>query len=276
MSVEFFGQFLLRQGELDDLQLRQALELMEEVNQALGELAVEQGFASEADCRRVNGEQRRKDLPFGELAMQMGVLNSVELEELLVTQQKTRVDLRKALVELGLLPEDRAQLLHDQWKSEQASEVSGSSQLPHALRGNRTAELTMGLFARMCQRVADLNVKVGPGHELEGLPENVLLATIPVMGTQPLRITLLVDHTFGERLARGLLGMQLDALAGELSLEAVGEFLNVLMGNVVATLGEEALDLRLEPPSYGVLPTRGWRFEIVTEATGSAEIVLEA
>ncbi len=69
--------------------------------------------------------------------------------------------------------------------------------------------------------------------------------------------------------------MQLDALAGELALEAVGEFLNVLMGNVVATLEGEALELRLEPASYGVLPKTGWRFGVVTEAAGFAEIVLE-
>jgi hypothetical protein len=275
VSLEFFGQFLLRHGELDEAQLRQALELMEEVKQSLGDLALERGFASEADCRRVNDQQKRNDLPFGELAMQMGVFNTIELEELLAIQQKIRVNLAEALVELGHLPEDRVHTLHDQWKSEQAMETSGSTELPAALRGNRPAELAMGLFARMCLRIADLSVKVGPGRELEAPLDGVLLATVRVAGTQALGITLFVDRTFGKRLSRGLLGMQLDELAGELALEAVGEFLNVLMGNVVATLEEEALELRLEPPSFGVLPTTGWRFPVVTEAFGSAEIILE-
>ena len=154
-------------------------------------------------------------------------------------------------------------------------ETSGSVELPAALRGNRPAEFAMGLFPRMCLRIAEQHVKVGPGRELEHSPDSVLLATIRVAGTQPLQMTLFVDPVFGKRLARGLLGMQLDELAGELTLEAVGEFLNVLMGNVVATLEEEALDLRLEPPSFGVLPTTGWSFPVVTEAFGSAEIVLE-
>lgn len=276
MSLEFFGQFLLRQGEIDDAQLRQALELMQELNQSIGDLAVERGFTTEADCRRVNDEQKRKDLPFGELAIKMGVLNSVELEELLAVQQKTRVDLAKALAELGHLPLDRVQTLHDHWKSAQAREASGSTELPAGLRGNRPADLALGLLTRMCLRVADLHVKVGPGRELEHPPERALLATISVAGPHPLRITLLADPPFAEKLARGLLGMQLDAFARELALDAVGEFLNVLMGNVVATLDEETLGLRLEPPSYGVVPTTGWRFEVVTEADGSAEIVLEA
>jgi len=67
MRVKFFGQVLLEQGEIDELQLRQALDLMERENRTIGELAVSAGFASEAEGRRVNGEQRRLDLSFGEL-----------------------------------------------------------------------------------------------------------------------------------------------------------------------------------------------------------------
>jgi hypothetical protein len=276
VSLEFFGQFLLRQGELDEADLRQALTLMEELNQNVGDLAVQEDFATEADCRRVNDEQKRTDLPFGELAMQMGILNQVELEELLQIQQRIRVDLVKAVVELGHLSDLRVRVLHDQWKSEQEAEPSGTNTLPPGLRGIRTAEVTANLFDRMCRRVADLNVKVGPGRALEGLPDMVLVASLDVTGSQPLRITLMGDGPFGEQLAKGLLGMQLDALAAELALEGIGEFLNVLMGNVVSTLGEEALDLRLTPPRYGVLPRDGFGFEVVTEAQGTALIVLES
>ena len=275
MSLEFFGQFLLGRGEIDELQLRQALALMDELNQTVGALAVEHGFATEADCRRVNDEQKHSDLPFGELAMQMGVLNSVELEEVLAVQQRTRVDLAKALVELGHLPEDRVRALHDAWKGEQAFEATGTNELPRGLAANRTAIVAIGVLARMCRRVADLKVMVGPGRALEGLPDMVLVSSVEVLGTQPLRVTLMTDALFGERLTEGLLGMQLDSLASELSLDGGGEFLNVWLGNVVSSLAHEALDLRLSPPSYGVLPSRGWGFEVVTEAQGAAHVVLE-
>jgi hypothetical protein len=275
VKLEFFGQFLLRRGEIEAEQLRQALDLMEELNQPLGELAVAEGFATEADCRRVNDEQRRTDLPFGELAMQMGVLNSIELEEILHQQRETRVDLDAALVELGCLPEDRLQDLHDEWKSEQEVRPDPVVELPPALHGSPSADLVVGLLPRMLRRVADLEVKVGPGQALDRPPDRVLLASIDAVGTRPLRISLMVDPSFGERLARGLLGMQLDALAAELSLDAVGEFLNIMMGTVVATLEQQSHELRLEPPRYGILPTSGWSFPIVSQADGCAEMVLE-
>ena len=274
MRLEFFGQFLLRHGELQEIELRQAIERMQELNPYLGDLAVVAGFATEADCRRVNDEQRRNDLPFGELAMQMGVLNAVELEELLEKQQKTRVSLAAALIQLGHLPEDRLRVLFDQWKSEQQAEPAASTALPRALADHPTVESALDLFPRLCRRVATLSVKVGRGLELSRPPDRVLVCSVDVVGTRPLRTILLVDRAFGEKLARGLLGMQLDTLAGELALEAVGEFLNIWMGNVVASLEQHAHGLRLLAPAYCVLPTEGFVFPVVTENDGNGEIVL--
>ena len=103
----------------------------------------------------------------------------------------------------------------------------------------------------------------------------MLVASLSVIGIQGMRITMLVEASFGGKLATGILGMPLDDLASELALEAVGEFLNMLMGNVVAALEEEAIELRLEPPTYGVLPTSGWCFPLVTESAGDANVILE-
>jgi hypothetical protein len=114
VSVVFLGQFLLERGEIDSQGLSLALELMEHENPTLGELAAEMGFASEAECRRVFGEQRRRDRPFGELALQMGVLNSVELDEVLEQQQQRRIGLGEALVRLSLQPVDRVRQLLDE------------------------------------------------------------------------------------------------------------------------------------------------------------------
>ena len=87
---------------------------------------------------------------------------------------------------------------------------------------------------------------------------------------------MIVSGSFGEKLAVGILGMELAELASELALEAVGEFLNVLVGNVVSSLEQdEGLELRLEAPSYGVLPTSGFCVPITTEGEGSAQLILE-
>jgi hypothetical protein len=277
MSVQFFGQFLIEQGEIDELQLRQALDLMEQENQTLGELAAGAGFASEAETRRVNGEQRRLDLPFGELAVRMGVLNSVELEELLLVQLETRLNLEEAVVRLGLIPEDRVALLLDTFKQEQGRhqelDGSGEIELPPALRGNRVAERLLSLLPRMCRRVARLEVKMGRGEPLDSLLEEVLVASLEIAGGHGVVMTLAAERHFGEMLALGISGIDDKSLASELAVDALGEFLNVLAGNVVASLEAQGLECRLEAPKFGVLPTEGTRFPIASHY-GQAVFVL--
>ena len=274
MTPEYLGQFLLRRGEIDEAQLQQAFELMEQLNPPLGARAVAAGFATEADCRRVNDEQRRTDLPFGELAMQMGVLNGVELEELLAAQQASRVDLTAALVRLGTLADDRARQLRDEWKSERST-VPESPELPDRLAAHPAASLAIGLVTRMLQRVAGMRAALGSAAPALPRPDRLLVANVTCTGTRPLTLSLVAEPRFAERLARGLLGMDLDALAPELALDAVGEFLNLLLGNVACTLATEGRSLRLGPPCWGVLPSSGWSFEIVTENDGSASLVVE-
>jgi CheY-specific phosphatase CheX len=275
MRVKFFGQFLFEQGEIDELQLRQALDLMERENQTLGELAVSAGFASRAESRRVNGEQRRLDLPFGELAVRMGVLNSVELEELLLVQLEARLNLEEAIVRLGLIPEDRVGALLDAFKQEQHQELDGSGEieLPPALQGNRVAERLLSLLPRMCRRVARLDVKMGRGEPLDSLLEEVLVASLEVAGSHGVVMTLAAERSFGEMLALGISGIDDKSLASELAVDALGEFLNVLAGNVAASLEAQGLENRLEAPKFGVLPTEGTRFPIASNY-GQAVFVL--
>jgi hypothetical protein len=274
VSIMFFGQFLLERGEIDEQQLRAALDLMERENQTIGELAVAEGFATAAECRRVHGEQRRKDLPFGELAVHMGALNNVELEELLQLQRRTRLPLASALVRTDVLTPERARDLYDEFKSEH-TETPAKPALPGALVGHRLAEVTSELLSRLLLRVAGIDSRVGSGRELDGLPDGVLIASLPVVGLHGLTVTMQVEGAFGKKLAAGLLGFQLEELAGELALDAVGEFLNVLAGNAVSSLEDEALELQLKPPCYGVLPTQGFVFDIETESDGGAVLILE-
>jgi len=277
MRVKFFGQFLIEQGEIDELQLRQALNLMERENRSIGELAVIAGFASEAEARRVHGEQRRLDLPMGELAVRMGVLNSVELEELLLVQLQTRLNLEEAIVRLGLIPEDRVARLLDAFKQEQGQhqelDGAGEIELPPALCGNRVAERLLSLLPRMCCRVGRLEVKIGRGEPLDSLLEQVLVASLEIVGSHGVVMTLAAERGFGEMLALGISGIDDKLLASELAVDALGEFLNVLAGNVAASLEAEGLESRLQAPKFGVLPTEGTRFPIASNY-GSAEFVL--
>ncbi len=273
MGLLFFGQFLIERGEIDASQLRAGLDMMESKNQTLGELAAEAGFASAADCRRVNGEQRRLDRPFGELAVEMGVLDSIELEELLQKQQETRMNISDALLALDYISPNRIAALEDLFKRDQADHLAGAPQLPASLHGIRVAECLVDLLPRYCNRMARLEVKLDSGARLVEPDRAELVASLGMIGNPDLKMVLSSDRTFGKQLAAGISGFSADDLSDELCLDAIGEFLNVLGGNVISILESEGLHYRLEAPRFNVPPVDGWRFAIAAQQ-GTASFLL--
>jgi len=274
MGVRFFGQFLIERGEIDAPQLRSALDLMERENLTLGELAVQAGYASEADCRRVNGEQRRMDRPFGELAVQMGVLLSSEFEELLQRQQETRVTVGEALRRLNFISASQLATLEDEFKRDQAGLDSEKVALPLLLQGNRLAESLVDVFPRYCMRAARLEVKLGEYRHVAEPPGLPLAASLGMVGTPGVEMTLASDLGFAQRLGSGISGLPPESLPEELCLDAIGEFLNVLAGNVMSALVNEGHEYRLEAPRFGDPPRSGWLFEVASDRGRAAFVVV--
>jgi len=274
MGIKFFGQYLIESGEVDPASLRASLDLMERENQTLGELAVQAGFASESDCRRVNGEQRRLDRPFGELAREMGILNSIELEELLQAQLETRINVGDALVQLGQLTSDRLAELEDLFKREQSQMPRGKIGLPAPLSSNRMAICVVDMLPRQTVRMARLEAQIGEAEALRaGDSEVNLVASLVIVGSPGLEIHLLSELSFARKLATGLAGLPESSITADLCLDGLGEFLNVLAGNAMSGLEAEGVECRIEAPRYGHTPDAGWWFEIASN-WGRAALVL--
>ncbi|MBW2293391.1 MAG: hypothetical protein JRG94_13925 [Deltaproteobacteria bacterium] len=274
MGIKFFGQFLIEIGEVDPESLRSALDLMERENLTLGELAVRAGFADESDCRRVNGEQRRRDRPFGELARAMGILNSIELEELLQSQLETRINVGEALLQLGHLTPDRLAELEDLFKRDQEQTPRGEVVLPDALSRNRLAACLVDMLPRHTMRMARLEARVCDAGSLRASdPEVNLVASLVMVGSPGVQVHLLSELCFARKLAAGIAGFPESSVTVDLSLDGLGEFLNVLAGNAMSRLEAEGVEYRLEAPRYGQSPQAGWWFEIASN-WGRAALVL--
>lgn len=274
MGIKFFGQFLIETGEVGPESLRSALDLMERENLTLGELAVQAGFADAADCRRVNGEQRRLDLPFGELARAMGILNSIELEELLQSQLETRIGVGEALLRLGHLTRDRLAELEDLFKRDQEQISRGDVVLPDALSNNQLATRLVDMLPRHTMRMARLEARVGDaGPPRASDPEVNLVASLVMVGSPGVEIHLLTELSFARKLGAGIAGLPESSVTADLCLDGLGEFLNVLAGNAMSSLEAEGVAYRLEAPRYGQSPQAGWWFEIASN-WGRAALVL--
>lgn len=274
MSVKFFGQFLIEEGEIDDLQLREALERVRARHRTLGELAVDEGVLDEAAVQKINAEQRHCDRPFGQLALEMGLLARDTLERLLLRQREERLFVGQALVQLGHLSGARLPALLDCFKADQAAYTTGSVVVPAGLAATRMASVVLDLLPKLCMRVAQVRLKVGLGRRLVGPSVAAAHAASLVLRADPgLEVGLLADRAFGRRLAAATSGLEPADLDDELVRDGLGEFLNVLGGNVLAVLEKEGVRATLSPPRTDRAPDRGWGFEVVV-TEGAAALVL--
>ncbi|MFK7896455.1 MAG: chemotaxis protein CheX [Myxococcota bacterium] len=274
MSVKFFGQFLIDQGEIDASDVREALTLMDSENRTLGAWAIEQGYMQQSQVAKVNAEQRRNDAPFGDLAVSMGLMNSDQLVDVLQRQRESRIPIGEALIRLGHLRADRLGVLLDEYKADQSQYDVGEVELPDGLASHRVSRYVIDLLPRFMMRVAKIQVKVGEIESFKAAPEFAdICVSVPIKDTRGLDVALVSDLVFAERLAVEASGLSLADLDPEMVADGVGEFLNVLTGNAASAVSKEGYPVELGPPDYDAELCDGWVIDLAV-GEGRAALVL--
>jgi CheY-specific phosphatase CheX len=279
MSLKFFGQFLIDQGVVDSDQIRAALQLMDEENRSLGELAEAGGILTAEESAKVNAQQRYCDLPFGDLAVEMGLLSDEQVEYLVGFQEQARLRIGQALVRLDFLPNERLLKLLVRFETEQTLFRIGNVALPDGLYGNTLAAAVLNLFPKLMVRVAHIGVRVGKGQAVSEIPDYPVRVAVSVTGDIGLLICLLGDEDFSLQLAgtaAGLEGARLEAARQNpvLLADGVGEFLNVVAGNAAGILEREKITTELEPPHSSPELDSGYVFDLAV-GVGKAALFLK-
>ena len=274
MAVKFFGQFLIDQGEVDASHVREALDLMEDANPTLGELAVNLGFMTTRQTVEVSAAQRSRDLVFGDMAIELGMISHDQLVEIVQKQRANRLPIGEALVHLGHIEVDRLGTLLDAFKADQAEYDVADLDLPDALANHRATKYILELLPRFLMRIARMQAKVGDVMPLESAPEYAdVRVSVPIKGSRGLEVALISDLAFAEQLAMSASGLSPVDLDPEMVADGVGEFLNVLGGNAVSAVTKSGQRVELGPPDYEATLSDGWIVELAV-GEGQAALVL--
>lgn len=269
MGVKFFGQYLIENRAIDSDQLRAALDLMDQHNRTLGEIAVAEGILAVGDAEKVNAQQRRRDRHFGALAVEMGMLSEEQLDLLIHLQDRGRLRIGEALVRLGALERPRLEELLARHEAEQAPYRTGDVALPDGLRGHAVAPVVLDLLPRLIMRMSRIIARVGRGEAAGELPELPVRGSVRVVGEAQLLICLAGDEAFARRLGGFESGVERQLLE-----DGIGEFLNVLAGNATSVAEQRGISSGLAPPEARIALGAGYRFELAV-SVGSAALFLE-
>jgi len=257
MAAKFFGQFLLEKGLISSTQLLQALDRQRECNPLLGEIAERLGMLSADDARRINTRQRREDKRFGDLALEMGLLDAQQIDRLLAEQKAGRRFFGEILLDLGFIESavlDRELALHRNEREDATRAVelvlSGHR---HGDLANRAAGLGCSLFVRVLQLPCQVSTLLD-ASALAALP---IAAQVRIEGDREFGIALACDEETMLAVGRGFLGSSVPEamIDAELSRDALGEFLNIVMGYVVKDVLPVDARYRASPPNFSRTPS---------------------
>ena len=275
--VQFFGQYLIGQEAISNQQLREALELMSRTNLPLGQVAVEKGLITNEQANQINHEQRYTDRHFGAIATTEGLLSAEQVEVLLNEQAQRRLRIGEALVQLNHLSEQEMHRHLSHFENIKAEhEGTERSDLPGYLLGNRLAEDTLEFIPRAIRRMSQLQIKMPTTCAPVEQTSRPIIATVLIRLEQGLRIALCTDEAFADELVYGVFGIP-PVGVGDLDIDirndAVGQFLSIVAGTVLASLEQAGLEADSDPPILGVAPRSGYAFELVC-TSGRATLIL--
>ena len=161
MAVKFFGQFLVEKGIVARDILLKAIELQEQKNLKLGEMALAMGHVTPADIDRAHRAQLSRDIKLGDLLVEMGILTLSQLDEVMTRQKNTHLYIGEALVLVGALTNEQLQHCLGEFNIDQAPYVSERIELPADISNSEIWEITADLTYKMITRMLGFPFRAG-------------------------------------------------------------------------------------------------------------------
>jgi CheY-specific phosphatase CheX len=249
MAVKFFGQFLVEKNIVSREALLRAIELQDQKNLKLGEMAVSMGYITQTDIERAHKAQMSKDMKLGDLLVEMGFLTINQLNDVITRQKNTHLYIGEALVEVGAIADEMLQQHLSDFKADQAQYVSDKIELPGSISNSTIWEMTVDMTCKMITRVLDLQFRPGKSRLVTTIDTNFMMAALDFSGDVEARYLISVSSELQKAVARAVLREEsVENEPDEVLEDTVMEFVNVVCGNVAAKASQMGVCLNINPP----------------------------
>ncbi len=250
MQKHFFGQYLIDKGVISEAQFFAAMQLQHSGNVLLGQLALELNMLDTKQIKDINQQQATQNKCFGELAKGLGLLSDEQLQTLLLIQEHRNRRIGEVLVSEGILnPENLAKHLF-LYKLDCHSALqhlqSGIAHHPLKKTLNSAIEVCNALFLRLLQ--ARCHVK----NLIDDYAQQASYAHtshIIINGQSSFKIALACDDDTLINIACVFIEMEAKEMTIKLALDVLGEFLNILVGQLLEALIGEGGESERSVPS---------------------------
>ena len=292
INSQVFGRFLVEKGVVNLKMLMKALRLAKSMGARIGDLALEQGWLTAENIRAIGAEQERTSKPFGLAAIALELLTQEQVYDLLDLQKKSKGGIGEALVQLDILSAEDMDSYFKEFADAQSPESvveetlavypepepvveetlavdpepepdSEDLDLSDSDAGKRLLKFLTESFPELAKTIAGIVVKVEPTMKASEAIQAEFTAQMNMSGDASCLLTLSVSNDFARVIMWGLFGMDF-VESTEMYPDAVGEFLNMLVGNASRSLEKEGIKTRGEAPNFECeIPATGKCFQFV-------------
>ena len=266
INSQVFGRFLVGKGAVNLKDLMKAVRTAKTIGARIGDLAVEHGFLSRDQVESIHARQAETNSPFGQLAVAMELLEEDQVADLLEVQRRNRGGIGEALVQLGILSEQDMTAYFSEFEVEQGKPMASDDEdldVTESKAGKQLIEFLTDKFPDLAKTIANIVVDIQPPGPVDTAQVGDYTAGMQMRGDLECTLTFSVSKDFARVIMWGLFGMDfIDAV--EMYPDAVGEFLNMLVGNASRALEKEGLKTRGEAPTFDPqVPNQGRAFNFV-------------
>jgi CheY-specific phosphatase CheX len=245
VSAKFFGQFLLEQGAVTSEQLLAAVKIQESTNVLLGTRAIDAGLMTAAQVEQINLLQRTVDRRFGELAIEHGMLTEAQLKDLLSRQKEERLMLGEALIKTGALDNTKLAAQLTAFKREASGVLGTIAEVYDGVEGAAELEVICDVSIKMFLRLLHTSVRAGAcGGRIAACDFTIHQR---IKGDFNAVVAFDVSTPMLKLIASKLLGFEVSVVDAD-ALDAAGEFVNIVLGNICARLSGSGRKVDLAPP----------------------------
>ncbi|MHC9541935.1 MAG: chemotaxis protein CheX [Vulcanimicrobiota bacterium] len=254
LSHRVFGQYMLVKKWLSHENLLEAYHYQSAVQRKFGDIAVEKNYLTRQDTEAIAKTQRTVDKRFGEIALSMGLLTAENIEEIRDLQLIDYISISLKLMELGFITEKELLSEFRHFKQEQNSKIIADVVMPEKAVMKQSSEslimsVTKDVASRMLISMAGVHVKAAEIKIETGYTYNPYYCVIiNTTGNIRGRFILKLSRELALVIVNRMMDMMIDENDEALIADAMGEFLNIIMGHVHSKLRQEGKYFTISPP----------------------------
>lgn len=247
MTAKFFGQYLLEKGIINREQFLDAVKLQKTIDQPLCAAAIKKGFLEDGELAKLDPESC-SDTNFLRIVEEKKLLTTEQIEEISREQYENWIFFGEALVRNGALAPSRLGPLFEEYREDASEPDALYSSIPEStperLLVSQFLKATIDIFIHYTRKIVRVESVTPSSSEIS---DGVYIFTQEVVGDKNLLFVMAMQDELVRIISKYMMGTAADEV-GPLELDAVAEFVNIVVGNSCVKLNMNQCKVEIKPP----------------------------